>query len=83
MSVIVNEKKCVGCGMCALTCPREAIRTFGVSVIDTNKCSECYDGMGGLSVLSRSRASDAGLTHRETWRKACVRHCPVKAIEEV
>jgi ferredoxin len=79
MSVIVNEKICVGCGMCALTCPREAIRTFGVSVIDPNKCSECYGGMGFLSDLPRNKAS---LKKEVTWRKACVRHCPVKAIEE-
>ncbi len=68
--------------MCSLTCPREAIRTFGVSVIDPNKCSECYGGMGFLSDLSRDRNSNKWLKQGETWRKACVRHCPVKAIEE-
>ena len=83
MSVRVNEKKCVGCGLCAMTCPREAIRTFGVSTIDSNKCSECYGGMSFLHDHSRNETPGRWLNQKEFWRKACMRNCPVKAIEEV
>ena len=80
--VSVDEQLCVGCGLCAAACPREAIETYGISTIDENKCSECFGGMGLLEDLSVAGRS-VFLKQDKNWRKACVRHCPVKAIKEI
>lgn len=41
--MIINEKKCVGCGNCHVVCPMGAIssNSKGVSVVDQDKCVEC------------------------------------------
>ena len=50
---------------------------------DSNKCSECYGGMSFLHDHSRNETPGRWLNQKEFWRKACMRNCPVKAIEEV
>ncbi len=82
MYVLVDEKKCVGCGLCVISCPREAIRAYGVAMIDENRCSECFGGMALLGDLSISQRSTF-LKKDKNWCKACMRHCPVKAIREI
>ncbi len=41
--MIINEKKCVGCGNCHTICPMGSIslNSKGVSVVDQDKCVEC------------------------------------------
>ncbi len=38
-----DTKRCVACGVCALTCPREAISIFKgcYAVVDESKCVGC------------------------------------------
>ena len=37
----VDEDLCVGCGLCVIVCPTEALEAWGYLIIDTAKCSEC------------------------------------------
>jgi ferredoxin len=79
MAVQVDDKKCVGCGLCAFSCPREAIHTYGISMIDSEKCTECFGGTYSLDGLLEGEAAPAIET---VWIKTCIRNCPVKALSE-
>lgn len=40
MSVLINTKRCTGCGRCVMCCPIDAIRVWaGTCLIETH----CYD----------------------------------------
>ena len=42
MSVVsVNQSKCVGCGICTVFCPVEALGGMGVIKLDENICNDC------------------------------------------
>jgi len=41
MVMSVNEGLCIGCSLCVVACPEEAITARGISVIDEKKCAEC------------------------------------------
>ena len=47
MKLVLNKKKCTGCGVCALKCPTHAIcmemddEGFFYPIIDTDKCIRC------------------------------------------
>ncbi len=43
MTVAVNEEKCLGCSLCVLACPEEAVAARGVANIDDEKCVECLE----------------------------------------
>jgi NAD-dependent dihydropyrimidine dehydrogenase PreA subunit len=39
--LVVNEDKCVGCGLCVSFCPSEALTAWGVCTIDRERCTDC------------------------------------------
>jgi ferredoxin len=82
MTPVIDEKKCVGCGICAAVCPREAIRTYGIAAIDENKCSKCYGGIGTIGNLTPARRNPF-FKEEKNWRKACLRNCPARAVKEM
>lgn len=42
MSVIIDKDTCIGCGICAATCPSEAIELVaGTAKVDETLCTEC------------------------------------------
>lgn len=41
MSVLVDENRCTGCGICAQVCPVEAITVHRVVSIDSEQCIVC------------------------------------------
>ncbi len=43
MAVLVNEEKCIGCSLCVIECPEEAMTARGVATIDDEKCVECLE----------------------------------------
>jgi len=40
--IIVNESKCIKCGICMRHCPKKAISLKPYPVIDTKKCIRCF-----------------------------------------
>lgn len=42
-AVKVNEIKCVGCGICTIFCPAEALGGYGVIKLDPDICTDCLD----------------------------------------
>jgi len=48
VAIAVVEKKCLGCALCVLICPREAMRmppSFIVD-IDEKRCNDCRECLG-------------------------------------
>jgi Fe-S-cluster-containing hydrogenase component 2 len=42
LSVIIDQKICVGCGLCVEICPARAITTKNcVANLDESKCNDC------------------------------------------
>ncbi len=41
--VVVNEKKCVGCGICACICPVNALEGYGTIRLNREVCTECLE----------------------------------------
>ncbi len=41
--VVVNEEKCVGCGVCVSFCPVDALGGWGVIKLDRDICNDCLD----------------------------------------
>jgi ferredoxin len=41
--VIVDEEKCVGCGICVCFCPVDALEGWGIIEINREKCADCLD----------------------------------------
>ena len=39
--LIVNEEKCVGCGLCIPYCPEEALWAWGDCQVNRDKCTDC------------------------------------------
>ena len=43
MAIVIKETVCIGCSLCVIECPEEAISARGVAIIDRNKCIECLE----------------------------------------
>ena len=43
MTIAVDEANCIGCGMCVLICPEEAMEVTSLFVveIDRDRCTDC------------------------------------------
>ena len=39
--VVVNQERCVGCGICVIFCPLDAIEGLGIVEINREICSDC------------------------------------------
>lgn len=53
--IMVDEKKCIGCGACTSICPVGAIKLVkGKAVLDTKKCIKC----GGCAQFCPATAID-------------------------
>jgi len=79
--VVVDLDKCVGCGLCQMACPREALWAWGHVHIDPDRCTDCYGGLHqfreNAPLNDRVIALDTTCT---LWGRACVENCPVEAL---
>ncbi len=46
MAVMIIEAQCVGCSLCMLECPEDAITVRSLANIDKKKCIECLICIG-------------------------------------
>jgi ferredoxin len=79
--IAVDDSKCVGCGICNIVCPREALRAWGYLEINRERCTDCYGGLHQFGQnLPQSDKRSLLDTSKTLWRRACVENCPVDAL---
>ncbi len=79
--VVADLDRCVGCGLCQMVCPRQALNAWGYVRIDRDRCNDCYGGLhqseDNAPLSERENALD---TTRILRRRACIENCPVEAL---
>ncbi len=79
--IIIDEERCVGCGFCQISCPREAFRVWAYARIDHDLCSDCFGGIHRFETNARLEDRDVTLNTDQTlWQCACVLNCPAEAL---
>ena len=79
--VVVDLDRCVGCGLCQMACPREALYAWGYVRIDSNRCTDCYGGIHQFEENSPPGDKTITLDSMHTlWQRACIENCPVEAL---
>lgn len=48
--VIVNEEKCVGCGICVCICPVDALSGLGNVKLNQKLCTQCLECIAACPV---------------------------------
>ncbi len=56
MQVAVDDNKCLGCSLCVLECPEEAITARSIAVIDEDKCTDCMECLDSCPVDAMEEA---------------------------
>ncbi|MBI4289475.1 MAG: 4Fe-4S dicluster domain-containing protein [Chloroflexi bacterium] len=81
MVVKIDRKKCSWCGWCVNFCPRGALKSWVGIEVDTERCTDCYEGMHHFDanepLANRQQALDRA---QSSWRRACMENCPCDAI---
>ncbi len=79
--VVADLDKCVGCGLCQMVCPRQALNAWGYVRIDRDRCNDCHGGLHrseeDAPLGDRAIALDTTSMLR---RRACIENCPVEAL---
>lgn len=81
--IVIDEEKCTACGRCVVFCPREALWAWGTLELDSDKCTDCFDGIhhfaenvpltkrGRKTILARAKV---------LWDRLCIINCPNDAL---
>jgi NAD-dependent dihydropyrimidine dehydrogenase PreA subunit len=48
--IVVNEERCLGCGICTHFCPVDALEGWGVICINRERCTDCLSCVGTCPV---------------------------------
>ena len=41
MKAVIDQERCVSCGLCIDLCPEHAISMHGTAIIDSDQCTGC------------------------------------------